>query len=181
MYSDQDASRRRLELAKISTPQAHLKADPTLASLVSSLDRMQDFQRLLEATLPTELAIKTRAVAIQQGELLLVVADAAAATALKQRIPQLIKRLNQAHKTRTNELAPKQLRPPTDDILEIRVQVRVETVVKALKDKLQAKPQGAAPPWSTIAEGLEDSPLKATLERLAQSQALATKRKTTDS
>jgi hypothetical protein len=178
MRVDQDPTRRRFGLAKISTPQAHLKQDAAFGSLVDQLDRMQDLQRLLETTLPTELATKTRAVALQRGELLLMVADAAAATALKPRIPQLIRSLNQINAKHVNQLTPKQLRPPTLDILEIRVQVRVETVMKALKEKNLAKPLGPAPPWQAIAQQLEDSPLKAALERLASESRTHRRRQT---
>jgi Dna[CI] antecedent, DciA len=155
---------QRYDPAPQSSPKAHLSTDPTLSRLVLALDEMLPIQTLIENQLPFELAQQTRAVAVSQGDLMLVVATPAAATALTPRLPALKRRLNQS-------LAKEH------GILEIRVQVRIETIANAIAAKQRAKPKGAAPPWQALADGLaEKSPLKETLERLARENSAQSRR-----
>jgi hypothetical protein len=144
----------RFDLPQQTSPQAHLKADTTAASLVAALDRLQPIQRVLSDQLPESLSHQCKAVALTNGELLLVAFSAPAATALIPRLPAL-KRALQSKLTSV-------------EIAEIRVQVRIDEGVRVAPKPIT---KGSAPPWQALAAGLEDSPLKTTLEKLAQQQS----------
>jgi hypothetical protein len=176
-----------------NSPKDYLAKDEQFAGLVARLDSLAPIQRVLEETLPPNLAQQTRAVSLSRGELTLVVATAAAATDLKPRLAALMLKLESRLAKKSGNLersslskitpqtanglsatAGKQQKITLNDfvITEIRVEVQVNNspMTEAFKRKLAAPPL-PEPPWAQLANQMDDSPLKEALISLAKQRA----------
>lgn len=134
-----------------------LNADAALARLTAHAGHLLKLQRIIDATLPAPLARATRIANYRAGIVFLHSDNGAVAAKLRQLAPSL----------------SDQLRSSGAEITEIRVKVQARE-----GEESEEKGEAIAPLGSRTKQGLtelstslpEDSPLKASLERLLRSR-----------
>ena len=138
-------------------PISKLLGSPELQPLAARLDDIKRLQRRYRAIVPESLAQASRVCAIDGNVVVIGAANGAVASALRQIAPRLLEGLRGPQKSAKHS---------TDqDITSIRVEVQVTIPQR----KRAPQPRGEVPKdkLGKVAEGLGDSPLKETLERMA--------------
>jgi hypothetical protein len=138
-------------------PISKLLGSPELQPLAARLEDIKRLQRRYRAIVPESLAQASRVCAIDGSVVVVGAANGAVASALRQIAPRLLEALRGTRKSAKHS---------TDqDINSIRVEVQV-TIPQRRK---APEPRGNMPTekLGKVADGLADSPLKETLQRMA--------------
>lgn len=125
--------------------------------LAARLEDIKRLQRRYRTVVPEQLAAASRVCAIDGTIVVVCAASGAVAAALRQLAPRLLEALRGPRKS------PKH--SEDQDITAIRIEVQVTT--SQPKRPLVPRPPVPRARLAKVAEGLADSPLKDTLERIA--------------
>ncbi|WP_171160601.1 DciA family protein [Usitatibacter palustris] len=139
-------------VAKLLNDSAELKP------LAERLERVKRLQKTYRTLAPEDLAKASRVSAIDGSTVVVSATTGAVAAALKQLAPRLLRGLRDSR----NSL----IQNENQELTAIRVEVQVD--LQERRRTPIARGQLPLEKLSTMAEGLEDSPLKATLERIAK-------------
>lgn len=140
-----------------------------LRPLARQLLLVKRLQKRYQSLAPENLAAASRVCAIEGTTVVICAASGAVAAALRHLAPRLLQSLREMQRAN-----PKH--PRDQEFTSIRVEVQVD----AAPPKRPVKPRGEVPAekLAGIAAKLEDSPLKAELERIARAQRSRTRSKT---
>lgn len=135
------------------------------------INRLQQRYRTLA---PGELAKASRVCAIDGATVVISAASGPVATALRQIAPRLLAGLRAVSNTDPERNSLNQNENP--HLTGLRVEVQVER--KPPRRKVQPREPLPVEQLSKLAQGLADSPLKSTLERIGRAQSKRTREKT---
>ncbi len=143
---------------------------PDLKPLSERLGVIKRLQRRYRTVAPEKLAEASRVCAIDGTTIVICAASGPVAAALRQIAPRLLADLRGTARSGAK-------RKPDQDFTAIRVEVQVETPPP--RRRVFAREDLPREKLARLAEGLSDSPLKETLERLGRaSQSNRTRSKT---
>lgn len=149
-----------------------LRASPELLPLREQLDEIERLQRRYRSVAPGELAKASRVCAIEGTTVVIRASSGPVAAALRQVAPRILQGLRGAHpQDKAKPLKENEIR----ELTGIRVEVQVEA--PPARRAVKARGRMPAEALSKLAEGLADSPLKETLQRIVR-QSSKTREKT---
>jgi hypothetical protein len=138
-------------------PISKLLGTPELQPIAARLEDIKRLQRRYRAIVPESLAQASRVCAIDGSVVVVGAANGAVASALRQIAPRLLEALRGTRKSAKHS---------TDqDINSIRVEVQV--TIPQRKRVPEPRPDMPKEKLGKLAEGLADSPLKETLQRMS--------------
>lgn len=138
-----------------------------LRPLRERLDLINRLQRRYRSVAPGELAKASRVCAIDGTTVVIRTASGPVAAALRQQIPRLSAALLKRNSLKENEIA---------ELTGIRIEVQVDA--RPARRTVKARDPLPVDRLLKLAEGLADSPLKATLEGIGRAQSKRTREKT---
>jgi hypothetical protein len=143
-----------------------LRASAELHALRERLDAIELLQRLYRSVAPGDLARASRVCAIEGTTVVISATSGPVATALRQVAPRLLTAIRKGLKENENP-----------NLTGIRVEVQVEA--RPARRAVKAREPLPAEHLTKLAEGLSDSPLKETLQRIGRAaQSKRTREKT---
>jgi hypothetical protein len=143
-----------------------LRASAELHALRERLDAIELLQRLYRSVAPGDLARASRVCAIEGTTVVISATSGPVAAALRQVAPRLLIAIRKGLKENENP-----------NLTGIRVEVQVEA--RPARRAVKAREPLPAERISKLAEGLSDSPLKETLQRIGRTaQSKRTREKT---
>ena len=148
-----------------------LRESVELKPLQERLDWINRLQRRYRTIAPGELANASRVCAIDGTTAVICATSGPVAAALRQIAPRLLAGLRVQHER--NSLKENEIR----ELTGIRIEVQVEA--RPVRRAVKAREPLPVERLTKLAEGLSDSPLKTTLERIGRSaQSKRTREKT---
>ena len=141
-----------------------LRNSPDLGPVRDRLERVRRLQGLYRSIAPDALASSSRVCAVDGTTVVIRADNAPVAAALRALAPRLLAGLNDAARPGKKPLKNKQDQELTG--------LRVEVQVAAPPPARAVRPRGAFPVdrLAELAQGLADSPLKGSLERIVAAQ-----------
>jgi hypothetical protein len=145
-----------------------LRASAELLPLQERLDQIQRLQRRYRSVAPGELAKASRVCAIEGTTVVICASSGPVAAALRQVAPRILTELRKSNSLKENE---------NPELTGIRVEVQVER--RPVRRAVKSRGPMPVDTLSKVADGLADSPLKDTLERIGgRGQSSKTREKT---